>query len=249
VPGIVITDKECVDKTYPEFWYDLEFRFGVQLSVPSTTTRAVAPVSEQGRATAEGDDRSIVIVGMRGSGKTTMGRSLANHLGWHFFDIDAEFERFVGEPIKSFVEKHGWPAFRAKEEELVRKVLDENPQRAVVSTGGGIVETPTALEYLLSKKKALFSIPLLSAAVISALSALDSLLWTPSSLLALSISPPSTFLALFSILTIKCRTPTLWSCDVICKILSPTWVVTLLEPISVRRLRKYGREDRRFMRR
>jgi len=153
VPGIVITDKECVDKTYPEFWYDLEFRFGVQLSVPSTTTRAVAPVSEQGRATAEGDDRSIVIVGMRGSGKTTMGRSLANHLGWHFFDIDAEFERFVGEPIKSFVEKHGWPAFRAKEEELVRKVLDENPQRAVVSTGGGIVETPTALEYLLSKKK------------------------------------------------------------------------------------------------
>nr|AGK89942.1 tetra-functional AROM-like protein [Acanthamoeba castellanii str. Neff] len=159
VPGILITDKECVDKTYPDFWYDLEFRFGVRLSVPSTeneqqkpaTAAAEAPVAEQ--PGPDGDDRSVVLVGMRGSGKSTMGSALAAGLGWKFIDIDVEFEAFAGEKIRSFVDAHGWPAFRAKEEELVRQVVGAHPQRTVISTGGGIVETPTAFEYLLAKKK------------------------------------------------------------------------------------------------
>jgi pentafunctional AROM polypeptide len=159
VPGILITDKECVDKTYPDFWYDLEFRFGVRLSVPSTeneqqkpaTAAAEAPVAEQ--PGPDGDDRSVVLVGMRGSGKSTMGSALAAGLGWKFIDIDVEFEAFAGEKIRSFVDAHGWPAFRAKEEELVRQVVEAHSQRTVISTGGGIVETPTAFEYLLAKKK------------------------------------------------------------------------------------------------
>jgi pentafunctional AROM polypeptide len=163
VPGIIITDKECVDKTYPDFWYDLEFRFGVNLSVPSTEKERSAAAQQQASSSdttsssSAGDQsaasRSVVIVGMRGSGKSTMGSALAARLQWKFIDIDVEFEAFAGEPIKSFVDKNGWPAFRAKEEELVRKVIEENPRRTVVSTGGGIVETPTAFEYLLSKKK------------------------------------------------------------------------------------------------
>lgn len=159
MPNIIITDKECVDKTYPDFWYDLEHRFGVKLSVPSTEeVRSTAEKATEDGAKPE-DSRTVVIVGMRGSGKSTMGRALANRLNWKFIDVDLEFEAFAGEKIKDFVEKNGWPAFRVKEEELVRQVIDQNPREAIVSTGGGIVETPTALEHLQSKKKACLTSP------------------------------------------------------------------------------------------
>lgn len=158
VPNIIITDKECVDKTYPDFWYDLEHRFGVKLSVPSTEKEKAAssPQDEKADHSIYAEDHpSIVIVGMRGSGKTNMGKALAECLKWKFIDMDSEFESFAGASIKDFVAQNGWPSFRTKEEELVRKVIQGSPRQAVVSTGGGIVETPTALEYLFSKKKVL----------------------------------------------------------------------------------------------
>jgi len=80
IPGIIITDKECTDKTYPEFWYDLEQVFGVKLTVPETLDAKVASVKETSK------QRSIVIVGMRGTGKTTNGSKLASKLGYKFYD-------------------------------------------------------------------------------------------------------------------------------------------------------------------
>jgi len=72
---------------------------------------------------------------MRGSGKSKMGKALADHLGWKFIDLDDLFVEVVGEPIKTFVAKHDWPAFRAKEEQLLRKTVDNNRARTIISTG------------------------------------------------------------------------------------------------------------------
>jgi shikimate kinase len=67
---------------------------------------------------------------------------LARDLEHNFFDIDVEFEREIGMKIKEFVAQHGWPEFRKREEDTLRKVVQENPSRAVIATGGGVVETP-----------------------------------------------------------------------------------------------------------
>ncbi|PRP75357.1 pentafunctional AROM polypeptide [Planoprotostelium fungivorum] len=161
VPGIVILDKECVDKTYPEFWMDLESKFGVKLEVPelksqSLTSKAASAVrnvvttlSEAVGLNPHGSaEPSVVLVGMRGSGKSTMGAALARGLGWPFVDLDNEFVAFTGQPIQGFVTEHGWSVFRQKEEECLRSVLSLHPTGTVISTGGGIVETPSAKKFL-----------------------------------------------------------------------------------------------------
>jgi pentafunctional AROM polypeptide len=158
VPDIVITDKECTDKTYPEFWYDLEYKFGVKLYVPELKSAATAVDQTSAELSTSGrsdlDLRSIVLVGMRGSGKSTNGARLAARLQWKSIDLDAEFEQAFGKTIKQFVEETSWPEFRKKEEELLRKVVESNPTATVISTGGGVIETPTALEYLRSRTEA-----------------------------------------------------------------------------------------------
>eukprot|EP00927_Polykrikos_kofoidii_P039617 TRINITY_DN33973_c0_g1_i1.p1 TRINITY_DN33973_c0_g1~~TRINITY_DN33973_c0_g1_i1.p1 ORF type:complete len:733 (-),score=107.77 TRINITY_DN33973_c0_g1_i1:67-2265(-) len=92
--------------------------------------------------------RSLVIIGMRGAGKTWLGGCAASALGWRFVDLDQHFEAAVGQNISSFVATEGWAAFRQKELDTLKQVLREFPDRTVVSCGGGIVETPAALAVL-----------------------------------------------------------------------------------------------------
>lgn len=106
VPGIVVTDKECVDKTYPEFWMDLEQRFKINLEAHSVPRKL--PDKKSAAAASAGtsceSQRSVLITGMRGSGKTHMGTALAHKLGRQFFDLDAVFESKHG-PIAVFVQR------------------------------------------------------------------------------------------------------------------------------------------------
>ncbi len=67
---------------------------------------------------------------------------MARDLERKFFDIDTEFEREVGMKIKEFVAQNSWPEFRKREEETLRKTIQENPSGAVIATGGGVIETP-----------------------------------------------------------------------------------------------------------
>eukprot|EP01125_Pyxidicula_operculata_P015299 TRINITY_DN5179_c0_g1_i1.p1 TRINITY_DN5179_c0_g1~~TRINITY_DN5179_c0_g1_i1.p1 ORF type:complete len:1253 (-),score=298.49 TRINITY_DN5179_c0_g1_i1:61-3783(-) len=164
VPGIVISDKECVNKTYPEFWNDLEKIFKVELEIPelqksSTASAAVSQPEGLNKQTKP----SLVIIGMRGSGKTTMGKKVADKLGWKFLDMDDVFAASEGITIKEFIEKgNTWDSFREKEEELLKKTLQENPNNTIISCGGGIVERPTAVEFLRSYSKANSSVLQLS---------------------------------------------------------------------------------------
>ena len=84
--------------------------------------------------------RSIYLIGMMGSGKTSTGRPLAKRLGYGFVDADAVIEQAAGCSIPDIFERDGEAGFRAIE----RQVLNTISQRhsLVVATGGGVVTKP-----------------------------------------------------------------------------------------------------------
>jgi len=79
--------------------------------------------------------RSVVLVGMMGSGKSSIGRRLAARLAIPFVDADSEIEAAAGMSITEIFDKHGEPYFRAGETRVIARLLDHGPQ--VLATGGG----------------------------------------------------------------------------------------------------------------
>jgi pentafunctional AROM polypeptide len=139
---VVITDKECTDKTYPEFWDDISNCLGVQVKAVTTVPSSSSPVSS--------NDTSVVLVGMRCSGKTTLGRSAAQALSWKFIDLDEVMELQEGKSCGDIVKEIGWDNFRRKEETILKTQLQQHPLRAVIATGGGVIEGEGARVFLSS---------------------------------------------------------------------------------------------------
>ncbi|MHA7601270.1 shikimate kinase [Alicycliphilus sp. T452] len=87
------------------------------------------------------------LVGMPGSGKSTVGRQLARRLGLPFIDLDQRLEQQLGTSIRSYFELHGEQAFRDHEAALLAELAGE-PGAMVLSTGGGAVLRPENREAL-----------------------------------------------------------------------------------------------------
>jgi len=81
--------------------------------------------------------RSVVLVGMMGAGKSSIGRRLASRLAIPFIDADAEIEAAAGMAIPEIFAKHGEPYFRAGEARVIARLLEGGPQ--VLATGGGAI--------------------------------------------------------------------------------------------------------------
>lgn len=79
--------------------------------------------------------RSVVLVGLMGAGKTSIGRRLAAQFGLPFRDADAEIEEAAGQSIAELFERFGEPAFREGERRVIRRLLGGAP--IVLATGGG----------------------------------------------------------------------------------------------------------------
>jgi shikimate kinase len=79
--------------------------------------------------------RSIVLVGMMGVGKSSVGRRLAGRLSIPFVDADTEIEMAAGMTIAEIFARHGEPYFRSGEARVIARLLDGGPQ--VLATGGG----------------------------------------------------------------------------------------------------------------
>jgi shikimate kinase len=83
---------------------------------------------------------SIVLIGPRGAGKTTVGRSLARRLGWTFLDLDEMIQAAAGRTIAELFAEAGEPSFRRAEQEAIRGLSPDGP--AIISVGAGAVEDP-----------------------------------------------------------------------------------------------------------
>jgi shikimate kinase len=87
------------------------------------------------------NERPIVLVGLMGAGKSTIGRRLAAALRLPFHDADAEIETAAGCSISDFFERYGEPAFREGERRVIARLL--TGPRHVLATGGGAFMDPT----------------------------------------------------------------------------------------------------------
>jgi len=93
--------------------------------------------------------RSLVLVGMMGAGKSSIGRKLAQRLNLPFVDADTEIEQAAGMSISEIFAKHGEPYFRAGEARVIARLLDGGPQ--VLATGGGAFMHPQSREAIRAK--------------------------------------------------------------------------------------------------
>lgn len=103
-------------------------------SMPETVLPAASTSQEAEIISALGT-RSVVLVGMMGAGKSTIGRRLSARLHLPFLDADTEIEAAAGMSIPDIFETHGEPHFRDGEARVIARLLDSGP--AVIATGGG----------------------------------------------------------------------------------------------------------------
>ena len=90
----------------------------------------------------------IVLTGFMGSGKTTVGRLLAQRLGWNFLDLDDVIVQQQDQSIAALFAEHGEPAFREREHQALQQVIGNS--KLVLALGGGALETAANVELLQS---------------------------------------------------------------------------------------------------
>ncbi len=100
-----------------------------------SATQTAASTPQEAEITAALGRRSVVLVGMMGAGKSTIGRRLATRLRLPFLDADIEIEAAASMSIPDIFATHGEPYFRDGEARVIARLLDNGP--AVIATGGG----------------------------------------------------------------------------------------------------------------
>ncbi len=90
--------------------------------------------------------KNIVLIGMTGCGKTTVGLALSYRLKMPFIDMDAWIEKTAGKPIPQIFAEDGEEAFRQLETQMSKRMSREHG--TIVSTGGGVIMRPENMKYL-----------------------------------------------------------------------------------------------------
>jgi XRE family transcriptional regulator, aerobic/anaerobic benzoate catabolism transcriptional regulator len=94
--------------------------------------------------------RRIALVGLRGAGKSTLGKMLAQHLGWPFIELDRVVEEEYGASIPDLIEMAGTGTFRRHERSALDRIVSMH-EAAVITTAGGIVSNPETYALLLRR--------------------------------------------------------------------------------------------------
>jgi XRE family aerobic/anaerobic benzoate catabolism transcriptional regulator len=120
--------------------------------VPAAELPAIARGIESRAADAVAADRGrrFALVGLRGAGKSTLGRMLADELGYPFIELDRLVEQDYGAAIPDLIEMAGVATFRRYERACLERVLEQS-EAAVIATAGGIVSNPETYALLLRR--------------------------------------------------------------------------------------------------
>jgi XRE family aerobic/anaerobic benzoate catabolism transcriptional regulator len=94
--------------------------------------------------------RRIALVGLRGAGKSTLGRMLAQHLGWPFIELDRVIAEDYGASIPDLIEMAGTATFRRHERSALDRIVSAN-EAAIITTAGSIVANPETYALLLRR--------------------------------------------------------------------------------------------------
>ena len=89
----------------------------------------------------------IALIGLRGAGKTTIGKKLARKLKWQFVELDERIEKAAGFDLQNIFEVHGEDYYRRLEQQVLLDLI-VNQKQAVIATGGGIVMRDETYEVL-----------------------------------------------------------------------------------------------------
>jgi XRE family transcriptional regulator, aerobic/anaerobic benzoate catabolism transcriptional regulator len=120
--------------------------------VPERELAGLAKEFEARLALSARADRGqrIALVGLRGAGKSTLGRMFAQYLGWPFVELDRCVEEEYGASIPDLIEMAGTATFRRHERSALERVIAEH-KAAVITTAGGIVANPESYALLLRR--------------------------------------------------------------------------------------------------
>jgi XRE family transcriptional regulator, aerobic/anaerobic benzoate catabolism transcriptional regulator len=120
--------------------------------MPLSELPAVAELIEHRAAQDAATDRGrrIALIGLRGAGKSTLGKRLARQLGCPFIELDRMVEQDYGARIPDLIEIAGLATFRRYERACLERVVEEHPA-AVIATAGGIVSDPETYALLLRR--------------------------------------------------------------------------------------------------
>lgn len=100
--------------------------------------------------------KPIVLVGLMGAGKTSVGRALARNLGVQFIDSDKEIETAAGCSVVDIFAMYGEQEFRRVETRVIERILDTAPNIKVISTGEGAFITPAVREMVLERSTSIW---------------------------------------------------------------------------------------------
>ncbi len=126
--------------------------FDLLAQVPEGELPALANDIETRLARPGSADRArrIALVGLRGAGKSTLGRMLAQHLGWPFIELDRLVEEDYGASIPDLIEMAGTATFRRHERSALDRIITAH-EAAIITTAGGIVANPETYALLLRR--------------------------------------------------------------------------------------------------
>jgi XRE family aerobic/anaerobic benzoate catabolism transcriptional regulator len=118
-------------------------------ATPSQIAQAKDVLAGHGTSAHRASFSGIALIGLRGAGKSTLGKLLAKRVGWNFVELNKEIETENGLSVAEIINLYGQEGFRRLEQAAVHELLARN-ELMVLATGGGIVSEPLTFDLILS---------------------------------------------------------------------------------------------------
>jgi XRE family transcriptional regulator, aerobic/anaerobic benzoate catabolism transcriptional regulator len=125
------------------------FRDLLRKATPNQIAQAKDVLSGHGASHHRSAFSGIALIGLRGAGKSTLGKILAKKIGWNFVELNKEIERQNGLSVAEIIALYGQEGFRRMEQTALNQLLARK-ELMVLATGGGIVSEPLTFELILS---------------------------------------------------------------------------------------------------